>query len=205
MNLKLEIVLSADWVLIRNIGSGDQGNVFIQNVIMTKTKVSIIVATDKNGVIGKAGKIPWYCSEDLKYFKKKTVNQTIIMGRKTYDSLGNRPLKNRLNIVISASLKKAKFDINLFNEKDGPFIVASLEESLRLAREKNRGEIFVVGGQSIYNLFLGKNLIQKIYHSIMDIKIKNGDAWFEYDESNWNLNCSISYKTFTLRILEKGS
>jgi len=169
-----------------------------------KTKISIIVATDRNGIIGKNNKIPWRCLEDLKHFKSKTINQTIIMGRKTYDSIGNKPLKNRLNIVISSSLK-AKFDINLFTEEDGPFIVTSIEESLRLAKEKNRGEVFVVGGQSIYDLFLGKDLVQKIYHSMIDIEVENGDAKFKYDESNWNLNCSISYKTFILLILEKGS
>jgi len=167
-------------------------------------KISIIVATDKNNVIGKDGKIPWHCSEDLKHFKNKTINQTIIMGRKTYDSIGNKPLKNRLNIVISASLN-AKFNVKLFSEEDGPFIVTSIEESLRLAQEKNRGEVFVIGGQSIYDYFLGKDLVQKIYHSMIDIEVKNGDSRFKYDESNWNLNCSISYKTFTLLILEKGS
>ncbi len=165
-------------------------------------KVSIIVATDKNGIIGKENKIPWRCSEDLKHFKSKTIEQTIIMGRKTYDSIGNKPLKDRLNIVISLSLN-AKFNMELFTEENGPFIVTSIEESLKIAKEKNRGEIFVIGGQSIYEYFLGKNLVQKIYHSIMDIEVKNGDAMFKYNKSKWSVCRTVSYKTFYLKILKK--
>jgi len=165
---------------------------------------SIIVATDKNGIIGKDNKIPWSCPEDLKHFKDTTLNQTIIMGRKTYDSIGNRPLKNRLNIVISASLN-AKFDINCFTDNDGPYVVTNIEEALRLARYRKRGEIFVIGGQSIYDLFLGKDLVEKIYLSIIGTEVKNGDTWFKYDESKWLVQSILQFETFTLKtLIRKG-
>jgi dihydrofolate reductase len=63
--------------------------------------VSIIVACDKHGVIGKEGKLPWRCSEDLKIFRKRTLGHAVIMGRKTWDSLPKKPLDGRPNIILT--------------------------------------------------------------------------------------------------------
>ena len=96
--------------------------------------ISIIVAVAENGVIGKDNQLLWRLSEDLKLFKKRTTNHAIIMGRKTYDSIG-KPLPNRLNIVISRSK-----DLEI----EGCLVVNSLEKAIKLAQnDSDKVEIFI--------------------------------------------------------------
>ena len=103
--------------------------------------IHIIWAQDENGGIGKNGQLPWHISEDLKNFKKITSNSTIIMGRKTWDSLPIKPLPNRENIVLSKSSH-----INVQTYK-------SYKECLHELHIKNINKIFIIGGRSIYKLF----------------------------------------------------
>ena len=103
--------------------------------------IHLIWAQDENGGIGKNGQLPWHISEDLKNFKKITSNSTIIMGRKTWDSLPIKPLPNRENIVLSKSLHH-----NIQTYK-------SYEECLNELQIKNVKKIFIIGGRSIYKLF----------------------------------------------------
>jgi len=114
-----------------------------QNPYTTKPQITIIVATDINNGIGKDNDLMWHLSEDLKRFKAITSGHTIIMGRKTWDSLPKKPLPNRKHIIISSSLK-----IDDENVK----VVSSPYEALTLMDEKH--ENFIIGGGQIYNLFL---------------------------------------------------
>jgi dihydrofolate reductase len=124
-------------------------------------KISLIVATSKNNVIAKNGTIPWHCSEDMKFFKRMTTENSIVMGRKTWDTLG-RPLKNRENIVITRN-----------NNVTGDVIVVnSLEEAFLKATHN----IFVIGGGEIYNQSIP--YVSTIYRSLIDIEIPDGDVFF---------------------------
>ena len=133
--------------------------------------ISIIVAFSENRVIGKNEKIPWYIIEDLKRFKQLTTDHTIIMGRKTWDSLPKKPLPNRTNIVITKNPD--------FVKSSECVIVNSINEALKLCIE-NAKETFIIGGEQIYQEFLQYS--NKIYLTYIDKKF-DGDAFFP------ELNC----------------
>ena len=103
--------------------------------------IELIWAQDGNGGIGKQGKLPWHISEDLKNFKKITSNSTIIMGRKTWDSLPSKPLPNRRNIVLSQTKQ---------NQVEA---YTSYESCMTKLKKDNVRKIFIIGGRSIYKLF----------------------------------------------------
>lgn len=134
-------------------------------------KLSIIVAMSSNRVIGVNNSLPWHLSEDLKHFKTLTTGHTIIMGRKTYESIG-KPLPNRRNIVISRNL-------NAFY--GGVEVVHSLEDAF--STSSNDEEVFIIGGSNIYEQSL--HLVEHLY--ITEIKKAfEGDAFFpEIDKSLW--------------------
>lgn len=104
----------------------------------------MIVAAAENGVIGRDGALPWRLPDDLKRFKQLTLGHPIIMGRKTWESIG-RPLPGRLNIVVTRQQAYAA---------DGCRVVASLQEALAVAREAGTGQAFVIGGADLYTLAL---------------------------------------------------
>lgn len=132
--------------------------------------ISIIAAVSSNGVIGKEGKLPWYIPEDLKHFKKLTSGNVVIMGRKTYESIG-KPLPNRVNIVITRDKNKI---IN------GCITVNSIEEAIRKAG--NDKQIFIIGGGEIYKKSL--NFANKIYLTKVHQNIE-GDTYFPTLNENW--------------------
>lgn len=137
-------------------------------------RISIIVAVAENGVIGKDNQLIWKLSEDLKQFKKLTTGHCIIMGRKTFDSIG-RPLPNRTNIVISRN-KSLKLE--------GCQIAHSLEEAIDFAKEQNLGEdIFIIGGEKIYKL--SEKLTDRLYLTKVNATV-DGDAFFDLEPyKNW--------------------
>ena len=124
-----------------------------------------------NRVIGVNNTLPWHLSEDLKHFKSLTTGHTIIMGRKTYESIG-RPLPNRRNIVISRN-KEASCE--------GAEVVHSIEDAFSISRNDN--EVFVIGGSNIYEQAL--SLVDQLY--ITEIKKSfSGDAYFpEINKQIW--------------------
>ena len=132
-------------------------------------KISLIAAFAEEGVIGKDGKIPWTLKEDLKHFRNKTEGCSVVMGRKTYESIG-RPLPNRLNIVMTKNPK------GLAEVKE----VNNRKEALEKASSYS-DEIFIIGGEKIYKEFLP--LATKMYLTKIDIKV-NGDTFFP----SWNKN-----------------
>ena len=132
-------------------------------------KISLIAAFAEEGVIGKDGKIPWTLKEDLKHFKNKTEGCSVVMGRKTYESIG-RPLPNRLNIVMTRNPKRQEGIKEVSNTKDALKVASSYSD-----------EIFIIGGEKIYEEFLP--LATKMYLTKIDIKVK-GDTFFP----SWNKN-----------------
>lgn len=124
--------------------------------------LSIIVAMAKNRVIGNKGKIPWHLSEDLKRFKQITMGHPVLMGRKTFESIG-KPLPGRTNIVIS---RNEKF------RSPGITVARSLQEAVKRSGE---GEAFVIGGAKIYTLALP--IAGKIYLTLIE-KDFEGDTFF---------------------------
>jgi dihydrofolate reductase len=132
--------------------------------------ISIIVAIAKNHAIGKNNQLLWHLPNDLKHFKDVTSGHTVIMGRKTYDSVG-RPLPKRRNIVITRQ------DITI----DGCEVVPSIDEAL--ARCENEEEVFIVGGAEIYRQAVP--LTDRIYLTIIDHEF-DGDTFFpELNPGEW--------------------
>jgi dihydrofolate reductase len=127
-------------------------------------KLAIIVAIGENNVIGKDNSLLWKLSSDMKLFRNLTIGHPIIMGRKTYESIG-KPLPGRLNIVIT----KQKLSV------EGIVIANSLEKAIKLAQETNDPEAFVIGGGEIYKLALP--LVDKLY--VTEVKGNfEGDTFF---------------------------
>lgn len=139
---------------------------------------SIIVAVAQNGVIGDKNSLLWHISEDLKYFKSLTSGHPVLMGRKTYESIG-RPLPNRTNVVIS----RQEIEI------PGCRVVHSFEEAIGLFPADE--ELFVIGGAQIYAEALphaGRLYLTRIFHDY------EGDTRFpSWSEDEWRLVSSDSF------------
>ena len=139
--------------------------------------ISLVAAMAKNRVIGKEGKMPWYLPEDLKFFKELTSGNTIIMGRKTFDSIG-KALPNRRNIVITRNKELKIPNVELAH---------SLTEALELVSSEN--EVFVIGGAQIYQEAL--SFADKLYLTHIEIEVA-GDAFFpDFDLNTFKeIECS---------------
>ena len=133
-------------------------------------KITIVAAIASNNVIGQKNSLPWDIPEDLKRFKQLTSGHIILMGRKTFDSIG-RPLPNRTNIVMTK-------DINY--QKKGIEIVFDEREALNLIKDLNQ-EVFIIGGSKIYELFEPWATSLMITRVLKDFE---GDAFFP--DINWN-------------------
>ncbi|MEN0005432.1 MAG: type 3 dihydrofolate reductase [Bacteroidota bacterium] len=137
--------------------------------------VSAIVATAKNRVIGKDNKIPWYLSADLKYFKRTTLNHHIIMGRKSFQSIG-RPLPKRTNVVVTR---------DPFFMASNCLIARSIEEGLEIASNNGETEAFIIGGGQIYAQSI--DLWDRLYLTEVDLEVE-GDVYFpELNFDEWKL------------------
>ena len=135
--------------------------------------LSIIVAIAKNNVIGKNNELLWNIPEDMKHFKETTTGHTVIMGKRTFESIG-RPLPNRKNIVIAQ--KDEKFD-----NPNGIEIVNSLEELEKY--EQSDEECFVIGGAMIYKQLMPK--CKKMYITLVDREYEGDVSFPQIDEKMW--------------------
>jgi dihydrofolate reductase len=144
--------------------------------------INLIVAVSQNGVIGNDNKLIWKLPNDLKRFKKLTTPHNIIMGRKTFDSIG-KALPNRQNIVITRNK-----DLSLKN-----CIVVNSLESAVLKSDKSK-EVFIIGGSQIYRYALEKNYIDKMYITKIH-KDFEGDSFFTFDEKRFKLIESEKHST----------
>jgi dihydrofolate reductase len=139
---------------------------------------SLIVAMSENRVIGRNNKLPWYLPNDLKYFKRVTMGKPIIMGRKTFDSIG-KPLLGRENIVVT---RNADW---LF---DGVTSVESLEQAFKIAEAnalfQDENEVVVIGGSQLYENAL--EFMDRLYLTEVHAQIE-GDAFFpEVNLADWD-------------------
>lgn len=142
-------------------------------------KLTIIVAAAENGVIGRGGDLPWHLSADLQRFKRTTMGSAILMGRKTWESIG-RPLPGRTSIVLT---RQTDYDPGHAEVR----VVQNLDDALALARnlEDCQDEAFVIGGANIYEMSLprAERLLLTRVHSDLD-----GDVWFpDVDWEAWQL------------------
>jgi dihydrofolate reductase len=165
-------------------------------------KTIIIVAMTRNRVIGNTGRIPWHDSEDLKHFKRVTTGHAVIMGRKTFEAIG-KPLPGRRNIVITRranaetpEFRNAETDAGPAVRTEGgalPSVVApqagvdfvsSLDNALRLCRERNEEKAFVIGGGQIYALALP--IVDEMIVTWVDGDDIAGDTFFpEWKPERW--------------------
>jgi dihydrofolate reductase len=135
--------------------------------------ISLIAAMDRNRLIGNNNQLPWHLPADFAHFKAVTMGKPIVMGRKTWESIG-RPLPGRTNIVLSRNP-----DIQF----EGAVCVSSFDEAVAAVPEAE--EIMVIGGSSIYEMLLPK--VSRMYLTYVDAEFE-GDAWFpDYDENQWRV------------------
>ncbi|MDN3699425.1 type 3 dihydrofolate reductase [Vibrio sp. 03-59-1] len=141
--------------------------------------ISMIAAMANERVIGKDNQMPWHLPADFAWFKRSTLGKPIVMGRKTYDSIG-RPLPGRKNIVISRDP-----DLKI----DGVVTVTSMEAAKEAAGDC--AELMVIGGGSIYETYL--NQADKLYLTFIDTDIEGGDTQFPEWGRGWIESYSESY------------
>lgn len=148
---------------------------------MNEITLSIIVATARNNVIGKNNQLPWHLPQDLQYFKSKTIGKPVIMGRKTFESIG-RPLPNRTNIVITRSSDWSY---------QGVMVAHNLTDAIEKAKkvlnmqDKSPMEAMIIGGAEIYKTAL--SIVDKIYLTLIKRDVE-GDAWFPVlPDDKWEL------------------
>jgi len=140
--------------------------------------VSLIVAMDEKGGIGKDNRLPWHLPSDLKRFKKLTMGHHLLMGRKTYETIG-KPLPGRVMIVVSR--KKDYFP------KDCT-VVNSLEEALHFAEDSHETEVFIIGGGEIFHQAIG--LADKIYLTTVHADVDTDVLFPKIDQYQWELTDS---------------
>ena len=137
-------------------------------------KVNIIVAHDQNRAIGKDNAMPWYLSKDFRRFKKITMGCPIIMGRKTFESIG-KPLPGRENIVLTRNADYTAAGIRLFND---------FGKMLSTLNTEKNAQCFVIGGEKIFEMALPET--DKLFITEVKTKIPKADAFFPaYDPSDW--------------------
>lgn len=139
---------------------------------LRKPQLFIIVAMGKNRLIGIDNDLPWHLPNDLKHFKEATLGKPIIMGRKTFESFGGRPLPNRPNLVVSR---------NADYLAQGAEVFTSVEEAI--ASQKDAEEIAIIGGAQIYEQWINK--VDRLIITQVDAELE-GDAYFpEIDLAIW--------------------
>lgn len=139
--------------------------------------ISLVVGRDRNGAIGKGNDIPWYAPEDLKFFKRETLGGAIIMGRNTWDSLPFKPLKDRLNIVVSSRACGADLDCR------------SVSEAINAAYAQGYRRVYGIGGAGIYREMLP--LADRLLITEVALDVADADVFFPaFDAGKWRINGS---------------
>ncbi|MGI3170493.1 dihydrofolate reductase [Pseudooceanicola sp. C21-150M6] len=134
--------------------------------------ITLVVARDRNGAIGRDNDIPWHLPGDMKLFQRETTGGAIVMGRRTWESLPVKPLKNRMNIVVSR-------DSDLTDH-----VVASVAEAVSVARAEGYFRIYGIGGASIYAEMLP--LADRLLLTEVDLSVEGADTYFpQLEEADW--------------------
>lgn len=136
--------------------------------------LTLIVARARNGAIGKQGEIPWHAPEDLAAFQRETTGGAVVMGRSTWESLPFKPLKNRLNIVVTR-------DTGLWET-----VASSPVEGLEIARSAGYTRLYGIGGSGIYRAMLP--LADRLLVTEVDLEVEDADAFFpDFGPSDWRM------------------
>lgn len=134
--------------------------------------ITLIVARDRNGAIGKDNTIPWHAPEDLKAFQRETLGGAIVMGRNTWDSLPFKPLKNRLNLVVSSNPEAA-------DEVHG-----SVTEAVAAAYAQGYRRVYGIGGAGIYREMM--QIADRLLITEVAVEVEGADTFFpEISEAEW--------------------
>ena len=145
----------------------------------TRPRVTLVVARARNGVIGADGGLPWHLPEDLKHFRALTTGHAIVMGRRTWDSIG-RLLPGRTTIIVTR---------NPALRVEGALMATSLPQALALAERDD--EVFVIGGEEIFRLALP--LAHRIYLTTVDVELEGDTFMPEIDAALWRKVSSESH------------
>lgn len=154
---------------------------------MVGIKLYHVVAASENGVIGKDGEIPWDHPKDLKRFKEITMGHPVVMGRRTFESLPN-PLPRRLNLVLSRKedkLEGGSYEVDLGGDitSAGGARVAlrgSIDSALSLLKEKNFNEVYVIGGEEVYEATM--SFVDEVRLSLIHDTIEDGDSFYPIEK-----------------------
>ncbi len=152
--------------------------------------IALIAAMDKNRVIGHKNALPWHLPEDLKYFKRITSGKTVVMGRKTFESMNQKPLPNRRNIVLTQNPTFIASGCEVLNSVDS---VCQLDTG--------NDEIMIIGGAAIYAAFLP--LASRLYLNFIE-KTYQGDTFFpKFDEKEWTVVSTEAFNGFSAKIFDR--
>ncbi len=153
-------------------------------------KFVIHVATDEKGVIAVDGKIPWRVPSDLARFRAHTVGRPVIMGRKTFETLG-RPLDRRINIVVTRQIETLPYEhMEAHKNREGHCVIFVPDVTLAMAvghenaRKWNSDEIAVIGGEAIYSQFLDK--VDRVYRTVVHTEVGEGQTFPDLDVQQWS-------------------
>ncbi|MBL7765304.1 MAG: dihydrofolate reductase [Chitinophagaceae bacterium] len=147
-------------------------------------KISIVVAASDNHVIGVNNQLPWHLPADLKIFKTLTMGHPIIMGRKTFESIG-RPLPGRDNLVIT---RNENF------QPEGVILLNSLESAMAYCSMKQYDQVFIIGGATIYQQAMELDIVHTIYLTRVHTQVQSGSAFLDpLSPSKWKLESSVHH------------
>ena len=151
--------------------------------------VNIVVAASENNVIGKDNTLLWHLPNDMAFFRNTTWGMPVIMGRRTYESVG-KPLKGRTNIIISRTANANAFAE--YAEQDRPVVVRSIQEALDVAADTDARECYVIGGGEIYSIALP--FTNRIYMTRVRAAFE-GDTFFPaISEAEWRLVSALPFE-----------
>lgn len=171
---------------------------------MFKNKeINLIVAVTKNGAIGRNGGLACRSKTDMKYFKDKTLGSVVIMGRNTFESMGSRPLPERINFVVTSKVGK---------DSESLIFCDSIEKTLcQSVMDYPEKDIWIIGGEKVYRHCLDQGWVDKAYITEIDTVVEDASAWFDMEKlekEGWALDkmtttkdeeSGISLKFFILK------
>ena len=149
------------------------------------TKVSLIVAMDRNRGIGRDNDLMWHLPNDMRFFKETTENQIVVMGRKNYDSIPEkyRPLPNRENVILTKNTSFEASNCSVFH---------SLDAALSAYQSDKNRKFFIIGGGQIYKLALEAKILEEMFITHIDGNY-DADTFFpNFNESDWNKELLMS-------------
>lgn len=148
--------------------------------------LTLIAAHDRNGAIGKDNDIPWHAPEDLAFFQRETTGGAVIMGRKTWESLPFKPLKNRLNLVVSSDPAVAEN------------VISTPQAAVDHAHSLGHRRVYGIGGAGIYHALLPK--ADRLLLTQVDLDVENADAFFpDFEKDQWHCLGSVDLRQETPR------